>query len=327
MSIAGHGPNIGHGYVKYVVIDTQGIELEPVVFPAILGRAARSVSGTISKVETVDQGGAQWWTGEDALLAQTPLTMLAQDRLSDAAFIPALVRGALQRLGSLNGAAHGYCVTGLPATWASDTEKAKQLGERLRTAHPGYGAIRVIPEPLGLLYAAALDNHGQVVGDRALIDGVIGIVDLGHHTVDCAVIRKLVPVPTSLDTYALGTARPLTQIRAQLSATFERELSLFETDQAVREGQVQIAGRVRVMPASWDRPLIQNGEAIVARLMEAWGSGAQLDLILVGGGGAEIPSLVAALQERYPHTQIVPHPQTAIARGYARLARRLGQGK
>jgi hypothetical protein len=69
MSSAGHGPNIGHGYVKYVVIDKEGNELPPVVFPAMISRAGRSVAGAIARVDTVSAGGAQWWTGEDALLA------------------------------------------------------------------------------------------------------------------------------------------------------------------------------------------------------------------------------------------------------------------
>lgn len=77
MASAGHGPNIGHGYVKYVVIDKEGNELPPVVFPAMISRAARSVAGAIARVDTVSAGGAQWWTGEDALLAPSPLTILA----------------------------------------------------------------------------------------------------------------------------------------------------------------------------------------------------------------------------------------------------------
>src|SRR5690349_16761970 len=165
MNLAGHGPNIGHGYVKYVIIDRDGVEREPVIFPAMVGRAASTVIGAIARAETVEHGNATWWVGEDALLAPSPLTILAQERLVDPAFIPVLVRGALQRLGVLNGMLAGYCVTGLPATWASDVEKAKLLGEHLRAAHAGYTGIRVIPEPLGLVYAAALDNQGQIVGN------------------------------------------------------------------------------------------------------------------------------------------------------------------
>jgi hypothetical protein len=319
MNLAGHGPNIGHGYVKYVIIDRDGLEREPVIFPVMVGRAAQTVAGAIARAETVEHNNAAWWVGEDALLAPSPLTILAQERLADTAFIPVLVRGALQRLGVINGGVPGYCVTGLPATWASDVEKAKLLGEHLRAAHGGYTGIRVIPEPLGLVYAAALDNHGQISGDPALLNGQVAVIDLGHHTVDIAVLRKLVPMPTSLDTYALGSARPLQQIRAHLSATFERELTLYETDNAVRAGEVVIAATGRQFPAGWDRPLLENGEAIAARLVEAWGSGGQFDAVLIGGGGAEITQIVSAIRRRFQHAQVVPQ----IARGYARLARRL----
>ncbi|NJO83639.1 MAG: hypothetical protein HC828_13095 [Blastochloris sp.] len=58
-------------------------------------------------------------------------------------------------------------------------------------------------------------------------------------------------------------------------------------------------------------------------MFETWGSGAQFDAILIGGGGAEVEPLVAAIQKRFAHAHAVAQPQTAIARGYARLARRL----
>lgn len=320
--LAGHGPNIGHGYVKYVIIDQAGQELAPIVFPAMIARSASVISGSLVRAETVQIAGGHYWTGEDALLAPSPLTMLAQDRLADPAFIPALVRGALDRFGYLNGTAGGACVTGLPATWAADVEKAKLLGQRLREAST-YQQIRVIPEPLGLIYAALLDNDGQIAGDPALQAGRIGVVDLGHHTVDIAVIQRLVPVPASLDTYHLGTARPLGQIRARLSAYVERELTLYETDQAIRAGGVRVAGRTVPLPPHWDDPIVQNADAIVARLVDAWGSGASLDAIVLGGGGAELEQLELAIRTRFPHAYAVPQPQIAIARGYARLARRL----
>jgi hypothetical protein len=324
---AGHGPNLGHGYTKYVVIDQTGAELAPVVFPAVTARARRQVSGALVRTETIEANGEQWWVGEDALLSPSPLTMLAQERLSDPAFIPALLRAALRRLGNLNGSAGGYCVTGLPATWAADPAKARQLGDRLRQATGQYASIRVIAEPLGLVYSALLDNHGEIAGDTTLSAGSIAVADLGHHTVDTAVIRQLAAVPSGLNTFTLGTARPLREIRAQLSATFERELTLYETDLAVRAGTLSVAGCERPLPLAWDEPLRESGATIAARLVEEWGSGAQFDAILLGGGGAEEPRLAEAIRARFPHAVVVDRPQTAIARGYARLARRHGRGR
>lgn len=319
---AGHGPNIGHGYVKYVIIDERGRELPPAVFPAQIARASAAVAGALAEAPQIQIADDTWWTGDDAQLG-APLTMLAQDRLTDPVFIPALVAGAADRLGRLNGAATGMCVSGLPATWSEDVEKAAALGARLREGYPCYDKIRVIAEPLGLAYAASLDNDGQIVGDPAISAGRVGVVDLGHLTVDVAELLKLAVVKRSYDTWQLGTAGPLRAIRAQLGAATERELSLAETDQAVRAGGVRVAGRLQPLPSSWDRPLIERGEEIVAHLRERWGRGGQFDTILIGGGGAELPHLVETIRRSFPHAQTVADPQIAIARGYARLARRL----
>jgi hypothetical protein len=322
---AGHGPNIGHGYVKYIVIDGKGHELAPIVFPAMTAPAGRSVDGALAQAAAIELGGRYWWVGDDAQLAESPLTFLAQDRLTDELFIPTLLRGALARMGSLNGASVGTCVTGLPATWASDQAKAKALGARLRAATTAYTSIRVIPEPLGLIYSQLLNTHGAIVGDPALQTGRVAVVDLGHLTVDIAEIQRMVPIADKLDTYSLGTAQPLKQIRARLSAHFERELTLHETDMAVRAGALRVAGHTEPLPVGWDRPLIENGESVASRLRDTWGRGKQFDTILIGGGGAEIAPLAEAICHTFGHAVRVDEPQLAIARGYARLARRLGQ--
>lgn len=320
----GHGVNLGHGYVKYLIIDAEGQELSPVVFPAVVARAGATVTGALTQVSTVHCGGEHWWAGSDALLSPNARTLLAQERLSDAQFVPILLRAALNQFGALNGAAAGFAVTGLPASWSTDLELAQQLGARMRAATDQYRAIRVIAEPLGLLYSLVLDAHGNLTGDPAWHHGTIAVVDLGHHTVDVAVLARMHPVPTSYNTFALGTARPLREIRALLSTAFQRELSLYETDLAVRAGHLRQHGAERPLPAGWDRPLRENGAAIAARLTEEWAGGAHFDALLLGGGGAAEPRLVEAITARFPHAVVVEQPQLAIARGYARLARRLG---
>jgi hypothetical protein len=319
-----HGVNLGHGFVKYVIISDHGEELSPIIFPAIIAPASATVTGAIQQASTVQVGERCYWVGEDAVLSDTPISNLSQQRLTDPVFIPTLLQHVFHNLPP-DGGYTGICVTGLPATWAQDIEKAQALGARLRSATGCYTTIKVIPEPLGMLYSMLLDKDGQTTGDPMLIAGQIGIVDLGHLTVDVCAVNQARPIAASLETYQLGSAQPLKQIRAHLSAHFERELSLHAVDQAIRQDALMIAGRQRALPAGWDRPIFEAGEAIAARLTEAWGSGNQFDAVLIGGGGAELAQLVAPLQQRFPHAQIVPDPQIAVARGYARLARRLVQ--
>lgn len=334
-TIAGHGPNIGHGFVKYVIIDGQGQELENVVFPATIARASSAAAGSLTKTATIKIGQHRYWAGWDAQLSPNQLTMLGQDRLSDPVFIPALVSAALAHYGHLNGAARGVCVSGLPASW---TEQTRELaGKQTKNAHEtelgaalragagpeAWHKVVVIAEPLGLAYSVLLNNQGQMAGDAALASGRLGIIDMGHRTDDLAELLRLSVVKSALASYDTGTVKPLTEIRARLSAYFDRELSILETDMAIRAGHVSVAGQQRPLPQHWDRPLIENGQAKLARFTEAFGSGGQFDQILIGGGGAELPQLTAPTLAKYTHAVVAEKPQTAIPRGYARLARRL----
>ena len=317
-----HGANFGHGFVKYSIIDPTGQSLPPLVFPALLAPASAHVPGTLHATPGVMVGEQDYWVGETALLSPHPRTSLGQQRLRDPHFIPALVRHALHQLAA-HGAAEGVCVTGLPATWTRDPTHAHALGARLRAATSLFTEILVIPEPLGVLYALLLDEHGHVCGDEALVHGTVGVIDLGHHTLDLSVITALRPHADQLVTIPLGTAHALDLIRTHLSTVFERDLSLHATDYAVRTGRVTIAGHARPLPDGWEHPLHTYGETLATRLHETWGTGRQLDAILIGGGGAELAPLTHAIQHRFPHAQVVPDPQLAVARGYARLARRL----
>jgi len=334
--LSGHGPNIGHGYTKYVIIDSSGKELDPIVFPAAIARAASSAAGSLGKVPTVKLGPNRYWTGYDTQLSSAAITMLGQDRIADLVFIPALMAGALGRFGHLNGSARGVCVSGLPASWCELTRDVGgvatrnalevQLGAALRNGAPPdtFAKMLIIAEPLGLAYSMLLDNNGQMAADSALASGRLGVVDFGHRTDDTAELLRLTVVKSSLASYDLGTVRPLAEIRARLSAHFDRELSILETDQAVRNGYVTVGGQRMALPRGWDRPLIENGQAKAARLAEAWGSGNQFDRILIGGGGAELEQLTAPTLAKFGRNAVVAErPQTAIPRGYAKLARRL----
>jgi plasmid segregation protein ParM len=216
-------------------------------------------------------------------------------------------------------------VTGLPAN-QHDRSRATALAERIREAVPGaFGPdqIEVIAEPVGVLYNELLTARGEMVGDDLLAEGRVGVVELGHLTVDVAEVLGRRPVAGALDTWELGTVRPLTSIRAALAS--KRELTLHQLDQAVRDGGIRLRGQffalADLLGPNWDAPLRTNGRDIVARLVERWGKGNHLDAVLVGGGGAALPQITQVIQERFPQARIVNDPQMAVARGYARLAR------
>ncbi len=326
----GLGANIGHGFVKIVVL-IDGHEPQSIVLPAAVAPAQKQLAGALLKIDTVDVAGGSWWVGEDAALSNNMRTVLSQERIFDSSYIPALVKAALSRIQG-NGIpaeeiiATAKYVTGLPATWSTDQELARALAQRLRV---GTGVAdlkpRVIAEPLGIVYAALLNNDGEVAGDPVLQTGKVAVIDLGHHTVDVAVVDRMRPMPERLATFQLGTSKPLAAIKQRLAARFEIDYSLHAVDQAMQVGKIKVAGQMIDLPSGTEQPLRDNGAAIAVQLRELWGNGGQFDTILIGGGGSAVPAIVEQLKAQFPHAQPVQDGQMAVAMGYARLARRFGK--
>ncbi len=320
MATTSFGPNLGHGYTKLVVL-RDGAMLSPVVFPSIIARATGRPAGALVKERRVTIAGQSYWTGDDARqLSANATTNLTQDRLDDPVFLPALLAGALDRAG-LSGNARGVCVSCLPASWSKDASKARALGARLREGAPNvFDAIQIIGEPLAMAYAALLDNRGQIAGDVAIRDGRVAAIDLGHHTDDGAVVDRLRPVDSSYMTFPTGTARALIQVRNLFIAAFERNFTLDEVDHAVRDGAMRLNGKRVPLPQGWDRPIIEHGRAAAKQFVEVLGRGADLDAILIGGGGAVLEQKIAPFLDAFPSAIVVDMPQMAIALGCARMA-------
>lgn len=323
----GYGVNIGHGYVKGVRINGEGVELPPVIFPALVAPAGRSVAGALVNETRVKHLGETYWVGESALMSEQPLSRLDQSRIVDPVIIPVLVRHMLRRFGALVGA-QGYCVTGLPTTWMANSDLCHALGARLRDgaeetdAWKLFTGIKVIDEPLGAAYDAILDTNGEIVGPSDYRTGQIGVVDLGHNTVDVAVLHKLAPVASRMATFELGTAGPLNTIRALVSGMYNRQLTTYEADMAAREGVVRVRGEEKPLPSGCEAALRQNGDQVAEALASLWRGAHDLDVILVAGGGSHVAAITDAIRDAFPHATILPDGQLAIARGYAKLARR-----
>jgi hypothetical protein len=315
------GINLGHGYVKSVAIDEDGRELPGVLFPSQVALAEGRSAGAIATATTFEAGGRHWWTGEDASLG-TPRVLRGHERLSDPVFLPVLARAAYQRLG-LRDSEGAYVVTGLPGSWADDMELCKQLHHRLRDGVPGaIQKVLVIAEPEALALSQLLDNNGGEVGDSRYRDGRGLVIDLGSYTDDASLLDRRRKVRDSTRTYQTGMVQALTRIKNQLSARFDRNFTLHETDQAVRAGLVQIGGgRTASLPNHWDAPINELAEQLALELRADYGNGSDLAFALLGGGGALEERKVSAIQRLYPFASVVDDPQLAIARGYARLAR------
>ena len=317
------GLNLGHGYVKAVLSD--GHSERAVTFPALIAPAQRVVQGSLADVETVTIGEQSFWVGEDAVRGHA-LSMLTTHRLWNLHFLPALTATALLRLGIQPGA---VAVSGLPAAQAEERVLGLELGKRLRAGAPSLDFLRrikVVAEPVGGAYSLYLTADGDIDQAMAHLSARVGIIDLGHYSVDAVIIDALMPLSTSLMTLELGSSVPLQRLQARLLSVYGIDLTLYQTDQAIRRGCVRVAGIDEELPTDWRRPFIENGHAITSRLQQAWRRGADLDAVLIMGGGSELDVVTDTIRHAFPQAVVVPDGQLAIARGYARLARRLARG-
>jgi hypothetical protein len=347
-----YGINLGHTWAKAVMIHNGGeVVLEP--FPSIIAQA-RSVTGAIAATERIELKGKHWYAGTDALIARGQIrTGFDQARLDDPHLLPVLTNAVMRRLAAqlAGGTASpastdsqededeviaaggegslalppGYCVTGLPATWADDSAKGQALSQRLREGWRNFTKIRVIGEQLGLVYSVILGPDGEFLGDDDLRTQRLGILDLGGHTIDGCEIAAMNVDRDTLFTFNEGAAHPLQKVRLRLNAFFDADFSLYEVEQAIRVGHIQVGDQQRELPKHWDAPLIDAGHAITNRLGEVWGKGTQLYRIPIGGGTSQIAQITEPILKKYPQAFIVPEGQTAIARGFAYLARRFAR--
>jgi hypothetical protein len=110
----------------------------------------------------------------------------------------------------------------------------------------------------------------------------------------------------TLATFQLGTAKPPSAIKQRLAACFEVDFPLHAVDLAVRMGTINVAGKTTALPTGWDQPLRENGTSIAVQLGELWGSGRQLDAVLIGGGGSALPAITNGILSQFAQTEIVP---------------------
>jgi hypothetical protein len=206
-------------------------------------------------------------------------------------------------------------------------QRCAALASHIRSvAGDQFTKVRVIPEPLGPIHAATLDNDGHFDGDGCFLDGTILIVDWGFYTLDWVLVERLVPDPASAGTASTGMSVALDQIRQHIQAVFDRPFTLHETESAVRTGYIGAAGQVHQLPVGWDAPIVALAREGIGRLVEAVGTASHVDAVLLAGGTVADERVQEYLICQYPHAVISEAPQLAVARGMARLAVRYARG-
>jgi len=190
-------------------------------------------------------------------------------------------------------------------------------------------AIRPLAQPVGAVFAWGLDDTGKWVRDQSDFRSDVAVLDLGFNTLDLFVVRGGQIDARYTGGETLGMRRAATIVVDMVRAKCQRELSLHEADQLVRQF---INGKrtldLTVADETFDirnvvKTAVDSAAGRVLGYVERnWGNGRQFSKLLLVGGGCL--ALGPRLQALFRHATLLPDPVTANVRGMAKLAQRPG---
>ncbi|MBC7228672.1 MAG: ParM/StbA family protein [Thermoflexales bacterium] len=220
-------------------------------------------------------------------------------------------------------------VTGLPVAFYDDRQvlRARVLGEH-RAQREGRRAqvfrvvdCRVIPQPFGILLAAALDDRGRIA-DPVLAGGTVGVLDIGGKTTNLLAVHRLNEIRRETASVNVGAWDAVRAMREWLSEHCpDLDLRDHQVIEAVIERRVRYYGEPVDLSRAVDAALEPLADQVIAAASQLWNGAAGLDAILVGGGGALL--LGPYIQRHFRHARVVQDAVFANALGFWRFCQRL----
>lgn len=173
----------------------------------------------------------------------------------------------------------------------------------------------VIPEALAAWYDHVIVEHdGRGELDKAKVQRPIAVVDIGGRTTDTVVVRNQGVVHGSSGSCVLGMLDAEQTLAERLEERFDiGALDPCQTRRAFAEQRLRLYGRdydVSFEVAESQQQLVERLHAEVRRQL---GAGAELDSVLLVGGGAL--ALRDAIGDWFPNQVAAPRPEFANARG------------
>jgi plasmid segregation protein ParM len=322
------GIDLGYSATKAIA----GVDRTTLI-PSVVGtpdRARFSLNGTGIDLVIELPGDGTWLVGEGAITQSRFL-----DRREDRAWIesPSYRRLMLAAFTELTMATRVNLtvVTGLPVAFYSRDKHTLRdlfLGEH-RVGREGCRAqsfrvreCRVIPQPFGALLAEALDNNGVVVNAK-LATGAVGVIDVGGKTTNLLSVNRLAEIGKETASVNVGAWDAMRAVREHLAELCPNlEIRDHQVIDAVIAREVYYYGKPVDLEPVVDRILEPMAQAVIAQATQLWNGAAGLDTILVAGGGAHL--LGSRISRHFQHARTVDDPVFANARGYWRLAQRIG---
>jgi plasmid segregation protein ParM len=316
--------DVGFGNTKFTLADSTeiaGVRCD--LFPSIAPQAnSLQVGGgsPIANLDTVcvEVKGVGYEVGKDAEWAMPH----SFTRVLDPGFFRsdkymALLRGALNYM---NVEQIDLLVVGLPVEHAVNADTRKWLEAALTGEHPlpdqrgvRVKEVWVMAQPMGGFYFNAI-QEGKL---EAALASMNLLIDPGYFTLDWVTARGQKMIHRRSDSFRGGVSNYLGEIARQISAKYGGQITEYtRIDEALRTGQPfhrasKVIDLTPFLPAA-DAVV----EAAVDALAKSVGDGADIQSIVLVGGGATL--FQAALRSKYPDHDIrlLDDPVFANVKGF-----------
>lgn len=308
------GLDIGYGHTK--VVSAQGAHSFPSVVGSFVNGLGIEIGSKKRDIVNIEEG--QYLIGEDAVRHSGRKYQSRERNWLETPAYKALASFAVARYS--NGAKMVTLVTGLPvAFYKADKERQKDLLQSLVLALHKNVAVKVLPQPLGTFFDHLLDGEGGVK-DEALAAEKVGILDVGFYTTDAVTLDSLEIVEKQIEGFEIGVSTALTEIAKAISDKYDIPLDLHKVENVVKAGSIKVFGKDMDITDIAVPCLKSLAAEISARAKTLWKSGADLDRIILAGGGAELLRLYLA--DIFPHALIAGNAQFANASGFYKYGSR-----
>ncbi len=343
----------GFGGIKAASIQTEGTpNMHVVNIPAsvgvgetdlfMLGVAGVATSASRATPYTVKWGETTMLVGPGVHDYTRPVERLDFDRLGDVPEMRALTCAALALLCG-PGETTLALVVGLPVE-VLDSDDAATMVRTLRKWLRGrlvftldqdfyilnVTQIKPAPQPLGTFLEWGFDDYGVWKRSKKDLMLPIAIMDIGFNSVDLFGVEGGKISRRYTVGQNLGIRRAAEAIKDLVKVDWSKDITKVQADDLIRR-YIRTRGRTADLPirrgATNIAPRIKNavdlyaGE-LISFVEGQWGNGSAFSHILITGGGGIL--MAKYFSRLYPHAQLMPSPETANARGLAKLANRQG---
>ncbi len=312
--VATVGMDIGNGITKIVVANAKGV-IKEVKIPSVVSECGETLTGHGQK--GFKSGGKTYLVGDDAIeLTDTKY------RSIDSSYI----KTDDYRIQALNalvevGVTRCHVTTGLPVEFFNQDRKELERiirGWKASKNNIDIVSVDVLPQPIGTYMDILCNWQGKIIGDYSTKR--VGIIDIGHGTIDVIEILKSNIVPNRFKGLSVGVHTMFSAMHDFIMHQYPNlGASVHDMQDIYRNGKFEYEGKEVAFNKFIDKERKEMIKRVKSIITQTWpkGTGGLSKMVFTGGGALAIEKEIRA---SYPEAQVIipDNPSFSNARGFAK---------